>query len=130
MYFAVWIPFVLVDIIWLRTMGERLYRPVLSDILRSEPQLGPAVLFYVIYPLGLLLFAVLPAHASGGGLRAVLLGLLFGFFTYATYDLTNQATLRNWSPVLTVIDVLWGSALAGTCAYLGYLASTRLLGTV
>lgn len=128
-YLAVAAPFILVDLVWLKTMSERLYRPALGDILRTDPQLAPALLFYLIYPVGLVVFAVLPAHASASSARALMLGLLYGFFTYATYDLTNQATLRNWSTALTSLDVLWGSALGATCAYFGYLASLRLLGT-
>lgn len=129
-YLAVAIPFVLIDLVWLKAMGERLYRPALGDMLRSEPQLGPALLFYFIYPIGLLVFAAMPAHNAASGGRALVLGLMFGFFTYATYDLTNQATLRNWSTALTSLDVLWGSALGAACAYLGYLAASRLMSGV
>lgn len=127
-YLAVAIPFVLIDLAWLTTMGERLYRPVIGDMMLTKPRLAPALAFYLIYPIGLMVFAVLPSQASASGGNALFLGLLFGFFTYATYDLTNQATLRNWSPVLTSVDVLWGSFLGAVCSYLGYLASTRLSG--
>ncbi len=125
-YLSVAITFVAVDMIWLRTMAEKLYRPVLGDMLRPEPNLAPAAMFYLLYPVGLIVFAVLPAHDEGSALRAFISGLTFGCFTYATYDLTNQATLRNWSTTLTVADICWGSFLAGISALLGYFVAQRM----
>jgi len=125
-YLAVAIIFVTTDFVWLKTMAGRLYQPVLGDLLRPEPNLLAAGAFYVLYPIGLLGFAVLPAHHDGSALRAFLSGMMFGFFTYATYDLTNQATLRNWSTTLTVADICWGSFLAGFSAWLGYLVVQRM----
>jgi len=101
-------------------MAERLYRPVLGDLLRPEPNLIAATLFYILYPIGLLGFAVLPAQEEGSAS-----GMMFGCFTYATYDLTNQATLRNWSTTLTVADICWGSLLAGFSAWFGYFVTER-----
>jgi uncharacterized membrane protein len=122
-YLSVATAFVAIDLIWLTTMVERLYRPALGDMLRPAPNLAAAALFYLIYPLGLIAFAVLPAQHEGSALRAVTSGVMFGFFTYATYDLTNQATLRNWSTTLTIADICWGSFLAGLSAWLGYLVA-------
>ncbi len=124
-YLSVAVCFVAIDAIWLKTMAERLYRPVLGEMLRPEPNLAAATLFYIIYPIGLLGFAVIPAQHEGGSLRAFVLGAMFGCFTYATYDLTNQATLRNWSTTLTIADVCWGSFLAGVSAWLGYVVAGR-----
>jgi uncharacterized membrane protein len=120
-YLSVATAFVAIDLIWLTTMVERLYRPALGDMLRPAPNLTAAAFFYLIYPLGLVAFAVLPAQHEGSALRAAASGMMFGFFTYATYDLTNQATLRNWSTTLTIADICWGSFLAGLSAWLGYL---------
>ena len=124
-YLSVAGTFITIDMIWLKTMAERLYRPVLGDLLRPEPNLLAAVLFYIVYPMGLLGFAVLPAHEEGSALRAFTSGMMFGCFSYATYDLTNQATLRNWSTTLTIADICWGSVLAGFSAWLGYLVAER-----
>lgn len=124
-YLSVATTFVAIDMIWLRTMAERLYRPVLGEILRPEPNLTAAAFFYLVYPVGLIAFAVLPAHYEGSALRAFTSGMMFGFFTYATYDLTNQATLRNWSTTLTIADICWGSLLAGASASIGYLVAQR-----
>jgi uncharacterized membrane protein len=112
--------------IWLKTMVERLYRPVLGDMLRSQPDLAAAAVFYLAYPVGLIWFAVLPAQQDGGALRAFTSGVMLGCFTYATYDLTNQATLRNWSTGLTVADVCWGSVLAGVSAWTGFLVAQKI----
>jgi len=128
-YLAVAVPFVLIDLVWLKVMGERMYRPILGDILRPEPQLWPAIVFYLLYPLGVIGFATLPAYQDESPIRALVLGLMFGCFTYATYDLTNHATLRNWTAILTITDVLWGSVLAACCAYSGYIVADRLLET-
>jgi uncharacterized membrane protein len=124
-YLTVAMSFVAIDMVWLGIMAERLYRPALGDILRPEPNLVPAAIFYLFYPLGLLAFAVLPACSEQSAFRALTSGAMFGCFTYATYDLTNQATLRNWSTTLTVADICWGALLAGISAYLGYLAAGR-----
>jgi uncharacterized membrane protein len=125
-YLSVATTFVAIDMIWLKTMAERLYRPVLGDILRPEPNLTAAAFFYLLYPIGLIGFAVLPAQYEGNALRALTSGVMFGCFTYATYDLTNQATLRNWSTTLTIVDIGWGSFLAGISAWLGYLVAHRM----
>jgi uncharacterized membrane protein len=125
-YLSVAASFVALDMIWLKIMAERLYRPVLGEMLRAEPNLSAAALFYLVYPLGLLGFSVLPAHYENSALRAFISGMMFGCFTYATYDLTNQATLRNWSTMLSVADICWGSFLAGVSAWLGYLVAQRM----
>lgn len=125
-YVSVALTFVAIDMVWLRIMVERLYRPVLGDMLRAEPNLAAAAVFYLLYPIGLIWFAVLPAQQDGGALRALTSGVLLGCFTYATYDLTNQATLRNWSTGLTLVDVIWGSALAGVSSWIGYLVAQKL----
>jgi uncharacterized membrane protein len=125
-YLAVAVTFVAVDMIWLGMMVERLYRPALGDMLRTAPNFPAASVFYLLYPVGLIIFAVLPAHQEHSALKAFTQGMMFGCFTYATYDLTNQATLRNWSTALTVADICWGTFLAGLSAWLGYLAAQRL----
>ena len=101
-YFATLAVFVLCDMAWLGTMASRFYRPTLGDIMLTDVNLPAGVAFYLIYPIGLVIFAILPALKSGSLAHATLYGALFGFFTYLTYDLTNQATLRNWTTQLTI----------------------------
>lgn len=119
--------FVACDMIWLGVMAPRFYRPTLGDIALSGVNLPPAIAFYVIYPIGLLIFAINPALKSGSIGNATLYGALFGFFTYATYDLTNQATLRNWTMQLTAIDVAWGTVLGAIGSVASFWAVTKLV---
>jgi uncharacterized membrane protein len=125
-YLAVAVSFVAIDMVWLSLMAERLYRPVLGEILKPQPALLPAAVFYLIYTIGLYGFVVWPAQQAESPLRALLFGALFGCVTYATYDLTNQATLRNWSTALSIADICWGSVLAAISALVGYLVAHRL----
>ena len=120
--------FVAADMIWLGLMTPRFYRPTLGDILMTGVNLPPALVFYLVYPVGLVIFAVNPALKSGTIGPALLYGALFGFFTYATYDLSNYATLRNWSLPLTVVDIAWGSVLAALAAAVSFGLATRLVG--
>ena len=121
--------FVAVDMVWLSQMAPRFYRPILGDIAISEVNLPPAVLFYAVYPIGLLIFAIHPALKSGSISTAAVYGALFGFFTYATYDLTNQATLRNWTLQLTLVDVAWGTILGAISATISFWLVTKLIST-
>jgi uncharacterized membrane protein len=126
-YLAALATFVAVDMVWLAMMAPRFYRPTLGDIAIPGVNLTPAILFYAIYPIGLLIFAINPALKSGSLLNAAVHGALFGFFTYATYDLTSHATLRNWTLALTVVDIAWGTVLAAFTSVVGFLAVARLV---
>jgi len=129
-YLAVALTFVAADMAWLGTMASRLYRPTLGDIAISGVNLPPAIIFYAIYPIGLLIFAIYPALRSGSLATAALSGALFGFFTYATYDLTNYATLRNWTLQLTLVDIAWGTLLAAMASTVAFIVITRLPGSI
>ena len=120
--------FLVADGIWLSQTGQALYRPVLGDILVENVRIAPAVVFYLMYPLGIELFAVLPALRANSLVHAMVYGALFGLFAYATYDLTNHATLRNWSSTITLIDLAWGTFVTGLSATLAFLASRAVMG--
>lgn len=126
-YLASLVVFLVVDFAWLSVMAPRFYKPTLGDIVVPGFNLAPAVVFYVLYPIGLFIFAISPALKSGSWTTALLFGALFGFFTYATYDLTNHATLRNWTTSLTLVDVAWGTCLAALAAVVGFLAASRFV---
>jgi uncharacterized membrane protein len=115
-YVVALVTFLAVDMVWLGVMAPRFYRPILGDIAIAGVNFPPAVAFYGLYPIGLLIFAIGPALKSGSISMAVVSGALFGFFTYATYDLTNHATLRNWTLPLTLVDVAWGTVLGAITA--------------
>ncbi len=126
-YVTILVPFVIVDAIWLTVMGSRLYRPTLGDILLPTLNAPPAVVFYLIYPIGILVFATLPALKAGSVSPALLYGALFGAMAYATYDLTNFATLRNWTTLISVVDIAWGAIVTAIAAVAAYYL-TRLIG--
>ena len=128
-YLVCLVTFVAIDLTWLGVMAPRFYKPTLGDTALAGVNLPPAILFYVLYPLGLVIFAIEPSLRSGSIGTALLYGALFGFFTYATYDLTNQATLRNWTLSLTIVDVVWGTVLGGVVACVSSVAVSRLLPT-
>jgi uncharacterized membrane protein len=119
-YVTILVPFCLLDGIWLTVMGSLLYRPTLGNVLLPAVNLPPAVAFYLIYPIGISIFATIPALKVASVSPAIIYGALFGALAYATYDLTNYATLRNWTLLISVLDIAWGafaSAVAATVAY-------------
>lgn len=122
-YLATLIVFIAIDFVWLSSMANTLYRPVLKEILLPDFRLAPAIVFYLLFALGLVIFGVSAGIRSGNWTDALLFGALFGFFAYATYDLTNQATLKNWETRLSVIDMAWGTVVSGAAATAGYFLS-------
>jgi uncharacterized membrane protein len=106
----------LLDALWLGLIAQPLYAQQLGHLLADEPRFGVAALFYLLYALGVVIFAVAPQ--SGGAPWKATLGraALFGFFAYATYDLTNLATLRDWPLALSLIDIAWGTAISTASA--------------
>jgi uncharacterized membrane protein len=113
--------FAAIDTAWLGLMADRLYRPQIGSMLADNFKLAPAVAFYVLYAGGLTLFAVRPGLVDGGWRTALVWGGLLGLFAYATYDLTNLATLKSWSLKLSIMDMAWGvcvsaAASAAACA--------------
>jgi uncharacterized membrane protein len=127
-YLVALVTMVAADMAWLGIMAPRFYKPTLGDIMLSGFNLPPAILFYLLYPVGLVIFTISPALKSGSVGTALLYGALFGFFTYATYDLTNQATLRNWTVQLTALDVAWGAVLAAVTSVVSFWVVSKFVG--
>lgn len=121
-YLAAGIAMALVDAVWLTQVGPRLYRPTLDPVLADVFRLGPAIAFYLVYVAGIVLLAVRPALRDGSLRQAAVNGALLGAMAYATYDLTNQATLKVWSTAISLIDIGWGSVLTALAASAGFLA--------
>ncbi len=116
-YLTALLIFGIIDLVWLSTMGAALYRAQLGDILLQSIRIAPAIAFYALFPIGIVVFAIKPAIEANSIIPALLYGLLFGALSYATYDLTNFATLRNWNLQITVIDLGYGAvASAGAAA--------------
>jgi uncharacterized membrane protein len=108
--------FVTLDLIWLGAVAKRFYRTQLAGLIADRFNLWAASAFYLVYPIGVVLFAVVPAVSSGSWTDAALGGAMLGFFAYATYDLTNLATLREWPVRLTFVDLAWGTILTAITA--------------
>jgi len=121
-YVSVLLIFGAIDAAWLSAMGRLLYRPTLGDILVDNVRLAPALVFYLIYPIGLLVFAVFPAMRENSAVSAFGYGVLLGAIAYATYDLTNFATLRNWTLQITAIDIVYGALVSGIASSSGIFA--------
>jgi uncharacterized membrane protein len=120
-YLAALAAFCGLDFIWLSFAGETIYRPAIGELLRSGFDAPAAVAFYLIYVFGLVILAIRPATSLG---QAMSRGAVYGLCAYATYDLTNQATLRDWPLELSLIDMAWGTALSAVAASCGYFALT------
>ncbi len=122
-YLGAGLTFAAIDFVWLTTMTDRLYKPVLGPIMADKPDMKAAVAFYLISIAGTVFLAIAPALKEGNWTRAALNGALLGFVAYATYDLTNQATLAVWQTKLTIIDLIWGTTLTMVSATGGYFAA-------
>lgn len=126
-YLVALVLFLAIDMAWLGIIAKRLYDRYLGYLMASSFNMVAAMIFYLIFIAGLLVFVIEPALLKGSLQHALLLGMFFGFVTYATYDLTNLATVKDWPLAITLIDLAWGTALGGMTS-LGSVALIRFLG--
>ena len=121
--------FILLDAAWILLIARGLYERGIGHLLAASVNWYAVGAFYLMYAAAIAFFAVLPASDSGGVWRAAYTGALLGAVSYATYELTNMATLSGWPVTLVVVDVLWGAFATGAAAALGYY-TLRILGVV
>lgn len=126
LYLCTLVAFFAVDMVWLGLIARGFYQKHLGFLLRTPPNWTAAIVFYLLFVAGLLVFVVVPGLQAGSTKKVLILGALFGLITYATYDLTNQATVKDWPWIVTVVDLVWGGVLATAVSYLGYLAGRWL----
>ena len=107
---------VALDMLWLGVIAKPLYQQGIGHLMAEKPNIGVAVSFYLLYALGVVVFAVSPQHNGANWVYTLAMGALFGFFAYATYDLTNLATLRDWPIGLSMIDIVWGTVVSAASA--------------
>ncbi|MDP4820783.1 MAG: DUF2177 family protein [Saprospiraceae bacterium] len=119
LYVLVMLVFFAIDLIWLGFAGRHFYQKHLGHLL-GEVNWTAALIFYLLYIVGILIFAVVPALEKEAFSHALIYGALFGFFCYATYDLTNLATLKSWPTAIVFIDIPWGTFLTAAVAGAGY----------
>lgn len=112
--------FFAIDIVWLGVIAKDIYQKYLGSFLTDQVNWGAAIVFYLLYIVGILVFAVYPGVQKESVLTALLLGAFLGVIAYATYDLTNLATLKNWPIQIVFIDIIWGTILTGVVSVSGF----------
>ena len=120
--------FLALDFVWLGFVAKDFYRTQLGPLILEKPLLGVAIVFYLLYVIGIVYFAVIPALEMNSWVRAMTSGALLGLIAYSTYDLTNLATLRGWSVKLSIVDVAWGSLVTSLAATAGYFGARSFSG--
>ena len=115
----------IIDLIWLSQIAQPLYQDGIGHLMASEPKIGFAAIFYLVFVFGLLWFALRPNVQIKSLKSTFVAGALFGFFVYASYDLTNLALLKDWPLKLSIIDMVWGTLLSGTCAAVAKLVFNK-----
>jgi uncharacterized membrane protein len=119
-YLLTLVVFLAVDMLWLGVISKNLYNKYLGDFITDKVNWTAAIIFYLIFIVGISIFTIYPSVAKDSALNALLMGALFGLFTYATYDLTNLATIRGWPLKIVFIDILWGSLLSAIVSFSGF----------
>jgi len=119
-YVLTTVVFLIIDLAWLGLIAKNLYQKYLGSLLSDKVNWTAAIIFYLIYVVGISIFAIYPSVEKNSPTHALLFGALFGFFTYATYDLTNLATLKGWPLPIVFIDIAWGSALCAIVSISGF----------
>ena len=114
------------DYVWFRWSLKSLYQPALGPLLADQPNIAAAMLFYVLYVAGIVIFVVWPALRNGSITGAIASGAALGLFAYMTYDLTNMATLKTWPVTVAVVDIAWGCFITAASAAASYLAASRM----
>ena len=121
-YLATALVMVALDMLWLGVVAKTTYQQAIGHLMAAQPKVVAAVVFYALYALGLLVFAMAPQAEDAAWGRTVSMGALFGFFAYAIYDLSNLAMLRDWPIRLTLVDMAWGTALSAPAVGAGKAA--------
>lgn len=118
--------FLAIDFIWLSLIANNFYSQYLGYLLKTNVNFAAAGLFYLLFVVGLIVFSILPALEKSSSRKAMVLGALFGLISYATYDLTNLATIKDWPLIVTVVDMIWGTVLGGSVSFISYLIIKKL----
>ena len=119
-YVLTFVVFFIIDMAWLGFVAKDIYKKYLGNLLSDNVNWVAAIVFYLLFVVGIFIFAIMPSVDKNSLQSAIILGALFGFFTYATYDLTNLATLKDWSLTIVFIDIIWGAVLTGIVSTAGF----------
>jgi uncharacterized membrane protein len=127
LYLITFLAFLGIDSLWLGLIAPAFYRSQIGHLMAENANFPAAAAFYLIYIFGMVFFVIEPAMRGGSLKQAVLRGALYGFVTYATYDLTNHATLQDWPLLMTVVDMTWGTALCASVTLVSVWAGKKLI---
>ena len=125
LYFIALPIFFAIDMVWLGLIAKNFYQKHIGFIMTTNVNWVAALIFYLLFIAGLVLFVITPALKENSWFRALLFGSLFGLITYATYDLTNLATLKNWPLIVTLVDLIWGMTLAATVSTVSFIVAKK-----
>jgi uncharacterized membrane protein len=118
--------FFVIDMVWLVLVAKKFYQEQIGFLMKPDINWIAAITFYLLFIVGLIVFVISPAVEKHSWVHALLFGALFGLITYATYDLTNLATLKDWPLLVTVVDLIWGSVLASSISLITYLIANKI----
>ena len=118
--------FFAIDMLWLGLIAKDFYAKQIGGLMKPNINWTAAIIFYLIFIAGLVVFVIMPAVVKNSWTHAVLMGALFGFVCYATYDLTNLAVAKDWPIFVTIIDLIWGAVLADSVSVITYLIATKI----
>jgi uncharacterized membrane protein len=127
LYIATFVAFFAIDMLWLGLVARPFYQQYLGFLMAPNPNWFVAIVFYLLFTFGLLFFVIVPGLKDNSLKTTLLKAALFGLITYATYDLTNLATLKDWPALLSIVDMLWGTVLSVSVSYISFLAGKRLI---
>jgi uncharacterized membrane protein len=118
--------FFVIDMVWLILIAKKFYQQQIGFLMKPDINWFAAIIFYLLFIAGLVIFVISPAVEKHSWVNAILFGALFGLITYATYDLTNLATLKDWPLLVTVVDLIWGTVLAASISGITYFIASKI----
>jgi uncharacterized membrane protein len=118
--------FFVIDMVWLVLVAKKFYQEQIGFLMKPDINWFAAIIFYLLFIAGLIIFVISPAVEKHSWVHALVFGALFGLITYATYDLTNHATLKDWPLLVTVVDLIWGTVLASSISLMTYLIANKI----
>jgi uncharacterized membrane protein len=118
--------FFVIDMVWLVLVAKKFYQNQIGFLMKPDINWIAAIIFYLLFITGLVIYVILPAVEKHSWVHAILFGALFGLITYATYDLTNLATLKDWPILVTVVDLIWGTVLAASISGITYFIAGKI----
>lgn len=119
--------FLIIDVIWLSFATKSFYRPLIGNLLSDKPVMWAAALFYLLYVFGMAVVVIQPCINSESIFKTIYIGFVFGLVAYGTYNLTNMAVLKGWSPAVTFVDMLWGGSLTAISASTGLYIAKKFI---